>query len=594
MEINMHLSDPEQNALIGVSPVKRIKNPFYDATELDRQGMMVEAEAIYHELLSNDFNNTVVQAALGMNYAVQGKQGVAHALMTSALTNFNRFEQDLQSVGIIPKADDKRHFLRIKKSELMNAIGTTWKHENKTAKAKYWFERAQAELDSPNADIQNNLATIYINEGSPEKSLPHLETAISVDPNHSQAKWNLSLAYLELGRYGEGFDLYHWGKRAAVRMERNYANATTPEWDGSPGKTVVVYGEQGIGDEIMFVSLLPEMIRDCKQVIFDCHIKLHRLFAASFPDIDIYGTREDNAITWPITSDGKQRYPIEAKIAIGDLPKFYRRKIEDFPGTPYISPTAKAAMHWANKLNEMFQDEKPIIGINWIGGHKKTRVEVRSLTLEQMLPILKQDAHFVSLQYTPCEDEIFEFEQKHGIKIHHWPEASQGPHYDDTGGLLASLDLVITNCSSIVHLAGSMGVPTWVLTPSRPAWRYRLDLDYMPWYGKTVTLFRQVHGTTEWEPVVTEVADKLSELIGAKNEIQRPVQSIANGASQGPTLWDVGSQECGQDQGPSGPDGDEGHIGLRGGEDDVGEVAAVSDRLLRPDDSGDGLDANAA
>ena len=80
-------------------------------------------------------------------------------------------------------------------------------------------------------------------------------------------------------------------------MIRNYAQHELPEWDGSPGKTVIVYGEQGIGDEIMFASLLPEMIRDCKQVIFDCHKKLHRLFAASFPMIDIYPTREDENIT---------------------------------------------------------------------------------------------------------------------------------------------------------------------------------------------------------------------------------------------------------------------------------------------------------
>lgn len=582
MDINMHLADPEQNALIGVPVKAKVRNPFYDATELDRMGKMAEAEAIYHQLLSNDFNNTVILAALGMNQAVQGKQGVAYTLMSAALNNFKRFGDDLKSVGITPHGKEE-DFIRLKRSELMNAIGTTWKAENNTAKAKYWFERAQ-ELVPLNADIQNNLATIYINEGNPAKSIHHLEAAFTVDAKHPQARWNYSLAKLEMGDYATGFDNYHWGKRAEVRMERNYANATTPEWDGSPGKTVVVYGEQGIGDEIMFASLIPEMIRDCKQVIFDCHMKLHRLFSNSFPMIDIYPTREDAAITWPMTSDGQPRYPIDAKIAIGDLPKLYRRKIEDFPGMPYIVPTAKASLKWAAKLNEVFTDGKPVIGINWIGGHKKTRVEVRSLTLEQMLPILKQDAHFVSLQYTDCANEIFEFEQKHGIKIHHWPEAASGPHYDETGGLLASLDLVITNCSSIVHLAGSMGVPTWVLTPSRPAWRYRLDLDYMPWYGRTVTLFRQATGTTAWEPVVEEVSGKLTELLGAQNAILGTVQGAASGAAQGPELRDERPQACGQDSGLGGEDGDQGSVGLRSGEDDAIEGVAVADHELRPDD----------
>lgn len=520
MEVKMHLDSPEQNALIGVQTKPVIKNPFYDANSLENAGQYAEAEAIYIEMLNNDFDNVVIMAALGMNYAVQGKHGLANVLMSRSLKEFEKFPECLNKVGIVTKETakgGKDHFLRVKQSELMNALGTTWKHENKLDKARYWFERALTTLKEPNADIENNLATLYINEGNPAASMKHLNDALAIDPNHAQAHWNRSLAYLELGQYAEGFDEYNWGKRAAVRQDRSYGIAKTPEWDGKPGKTVVVYGEQGIGDEIMFASVIPEMIRDCKQVVFDCHKKLHRLFCNSFPMIDIYPTREDENLTWPIRSDGTSRYPVDAKIAIGDLPKFYRRSLDAFPGAPYLLPTKDANLKWAKKLNETFGDGKPVIGLNWIGGHKKTRVEVRSLTLEQMLPILKQDAHFVSLQYTPCEDEIFEFEQKHGIKIHHWPDCSYNDHYDETAGMVANLDLVVTCCSSIVHLAGSIGTPCWVLTPSRPAWRYRLDLTYMPWYGKTVTLFRQASGSVAWEPVVAEVSESLKELV--TNEI---------------------------------------------------------------------------
>lgn len=530
MDVQMHLANPEHNQLLGVPLEAKKINPFYQATELEKIGKMKEAEAIYVELLSNDFNNTVVMASLGMNYAIQGKQGLSNVLLMRALTEFDkRFKDDLKSLGINPHGDESM-FIKLKKSELTNAVGTTWKHENKTEKARYWFEKAQDILPTPNPDIQNNLATLYINEGIPEKSLHHLNAALAVAPEHAQARWNRALAYLELGDYANGFDDYKYGKRAAVRADRNYTQAPTPEWDGSPGKTVVVYGEQGIGDEIMFASVLPDIMKTCN-VIFDCHTKLHKLFCNSFPQIPIYGTREDEGINWPILPDKKPRYPIDAKIAIGDLPKFYRRDIESFPGTAYITPTNEAQHRWAKRLNETFTDGKPVIGINWIGGHKKTRIEVRSLTLEQMLPILSQDAHFVSLQYTECASEIFEFEQKHGIKIHNWPEASQAVDYDETAGLVANLDLVVSCCSSIVHLAGSMGVPCWVLTPSRPAWRYRLDLDYMPWYGKTVTLFRQKTGSVEWNPVVDEVAENLKILIGNNDEIHEPVPEAATGTA---------------------------------------------------------------
>ncbi len=539
MEVQMHLP-AEANKLIGVEVKPKKRNLYYEATELDKVGKHEKAEAIYHELLANDFDNTVVLASLGMNYAQTGKYGLAFCVMQKALDKYDeRFQKDLKSVGVDVAIEDKMHkgkFLKLKKSELCNAIGTTWKHENKIEQARYWFEKAGKILGEPNADIYNNLATLYINEGLPHKAIGHLEDALKADPNHPQAQWNLSLSHLEMGDYEKGFKLYSAGKRAAVRAERNYSVGTTlptPEWDGTKGKTLVVYGEQGIGDEIMFASLLPDVMKDCN-VIFECHKRLHRLFSHSFPDIPIYGTREDERIVWVSGPDGKPRYQIDAKIAIGDLPKFYRPNIESFPGTPYINPTAEASVKWAKKFNEVFTDGKPVIGINWKGGHKKTRVEVRSVTLEQMLPILSQDAHFVSLQYTDgCEQEIFEFEQAHGIKIHNWPEGSKNEQYDETGGMVANLDLVITVCSSIVHLAGSMGTPTWVLTPSRPAWRYRLDIDFMPWYGKTVTLFRQAPSTVDWEPVVIEVSDALKGLLSApatvekEDEIHRTVQTAS-------------------------------------------------------------------
>lgn len=531
IQISMALDNANQASILGVKSQPRFDNAFYLATELDKQGKFKEAEKIYNELLNADFGNCVLQAALGMNFASTEKNGLGALLLKSALDNLDALVDSFKRLGVTPKttSNEKMEEFRLnKKAEILNALGTCYKHENKTDEARELFFEAQSQIPL-NADIQNNLGTLYINEGLPTKALEHLDIAIGLQPGHPQACWNKSLAHLELGDYKKGWSHYDAGFAAKVRAERNYSNTQLPQWNGEPGKTVVVYGEQGIGDEIMFASCLPDLIACSKQVVFDCHKKLHVLFSDSFPEIDIYPTREDEMVTWPVKGDGTPRYQFDSRIAIGSLQRFFRLDLASFPGTPYISPNEAKKLEWAVRLNNL--GRKPKIGISWIGGHKRTRVEVRSTTLESLLPILKQDAEFISLQYTPCEQEIAQFEKKHGIKIHQFPEAAYSPNYAETAALVANLDLVITVCTSLVHLAGSMGVPTWVLTPSRPAWRYRLDLDYMPWYGKTVTLFRQnPDNTTDWTPVVAEVSERVQDLLRAANG-NGP--NSANDSSQG-------------------------------------------------------------
>lgn len=510
LPINMTLQDHGQRMALGLMTKVAPINPFYEATELDKQNKFHEAEKIYLELLNADFDNPILHAALGMNYASQERNGIASILLRKALENIPGMMEGFKRLGVTPKNEKMEQmgdFMNIKRSEIINALGTCYKHENKIEEARRYFLEAQSHIPL-NADIQNNLGTIYINEGRPDKALEYLDLAIGISPNHPQARWNKSLAHLELGNYQEGWPLYDAGFDAKVRWERNYTlpHNPLPRWNGEPGKNLIVYGEQGIGDEILFASCLPELIGMSKSIVLDCHKYLQRLFINSFPGIDIYGTREDQVINWNSNADGTYRYPFDAKVALGSLPAFFRPNIESFPGKPYIKPEVDKEAEWALKLSKL--GPKPKIGISWIGGHKRTRIEVRSMRLEQMLPIFKAvDADFISLQYTDCLQEITEFEAKHGIKIHYFPEATHSQQYANNAALVANLDLVITVCTSVVHLAGSMGVPTWVLTPSRPAWRYRLDLDYMPWYGKTVTLFRQASDSTDWTPVVEEVAE---------------------------------------------------------------------------------------
>jgi hypothetical protein len=153
------------------------------------------------------------------------------------------------------------------------------------------------------------------------------------------------------------------------------------------------------------------------------------------------------------------------------------------------------------------------VGITWRGGLGKTRRSVRSVPVEEWLPILaRDDAQFVSLQHGPVEADLSAFAQLPGARsIAHWAEV----HADcaELAALMSALDVIITVCNAAVHLGGALGKPVLVLVPFSPEWRYLLHGDRMPWYP-SVRLFRQAQAG-EWAPVVAQVAGALAGLRGA-------------------------------------------------------------------------------
>jgi ADP-heptose:LPS heptosyltransferase len=237
-------------------------------------------------------------------------------------------------------------------------------------------------------------------------------------------------------------------------------------------------------------------IQGVRRLIVECDHRLYELFKRSFPNIEVYGTRHDKVRPWVDR--------VDAHVLSGSLGQWYRLKDEDFPGTPYLIADPEKRKVWRATLDSM--GPKPKIGIAWTGGRHTTHRKRRSLRLEEMLPILRQDAEFVSLEYRAPDDEIAELENKHGISVKYFRETESGQDYDHTAALVAELDLVISAQTSIIHLAGALGKETWAILPSKPLWRYRLKGESFPW-AKCVTLYRQKR---EWAEVINRVAEKLN------------------------------------------------------------------------------------
>lgn len=387
-------------------------------------------------------------------------------------------------------------------------LGYCYKKDEYVLEAREAFKKAlevkrKSGVKEEEAPTLINLGTTYIAQGQPREALKYIEEALKLEPNNQEGLWNGSLAQLELGNYEKGWQWYSSGVRTEEGVKRNYGAEEMPEWDGSEGKTIVVYGEQGIGDEIMFASMIPDLIekKKCK-VIFDAHPRLYKIFRNSFKEVAVYGTRKDKEISWPFY------HKIDACIPLASCGKFLRNKKEDFPGLPYL----KADSELVRKTCELLEpySDKPRIGISWKGGTKKTNLRERTIKLKQFLPLFKNiDAHFFSLQYTEeAIKQIEKFEKEFGITIHHWQDMIDD--YDETAALVSQLDFVISVPQSVVHLAGALGTPTIQLTPKQAMWQMGVYGEDMPWYECIKNIWQKTNG--DWDGVIKQTKDELCKL----------------------------------------------------------------------------------
>ncbi len=351
--------------------------------------------------------------------------------------------------------------------------------------------------------VYENLSVCYVHLGDLDEGLKWAEMAYKEDPDNFHIRHNLSQVYLGLGRYKEGFPLYEARLLMPDRKERFYTEDKSDNyWDGTKGQTIIVHGEQGLGDEMMFASMLPDVMKDC-DVIFDCNSRLVNIMRDSFPDIPVYGTKQQNSdVEWAGS------YQIDAKVSIGSLAKFYRKDAGDFPRTPYLKADAALVEKYRQKLADM--GNKPKIGISWCGGAKRNSQSYRFNPLINWLDIFGLDCDFISLQYNAeAGDKIDKFNKENGTNILHWPEMVAD--YDETAALLMNLDLVISAPQSVVHLAGGLGVPCWRLCARQAMWLHGEQDKDAPWYGTVSNYWQETAG--DWKPVMKRVYEDLQRIL---------------------------------------------------------------------------------
>jgi tetratricopeptide (TPR) repeat protein len=398
---------------------------------------------------------------------------------------------------------------------ILTNLGCAYRKLNDRERGEAALRRAVACLpDDPSSLI--NLGAAHVNEGDPYPGMAPLEHALAL--GREDAAWNLALLYLEAGRFGEGFDLYATG----VGRERNlrrYSDGNTPEpvmlTPELPraGKTLVLWAEQGIGDELMFSTLLPEARRDFGRVIAECHPRLINILRQAFPGIEFHPTRKDDWITWPIKGGVVADY----KAPLGDLARLYRRTRESFrPGFPWYAQAydAAEAAAYRSRLLALAQG-RPIVGLAIRGGVMTTARTERTLRPQDIEPLFRDtNALFVGLDYEDMAGFEAAILDRYGPgRYVNLPAITIAYDYAHTAALVAALELVVTVCQSVAHLAAGMGQPTRVLTPAKVAWRYGLEEEAWYWYDHGgALLYRQTRPGGDWGPAIARVVQDINHM----------------------------------------------------------------------------------
>jgi hypothetical protein len=337
-----------------------------------------------------------------------------------------------------------------------------------------------ASLNNEYVKAYVNAAAVFIEESRWEEAEKCCNLAFEIDPENSLAKKNMAHVYLAKHDWLNGWKCWDLTLGSKYRKEWQYGDE--PRWDGSKDKTVVIYGEQGLGDEINYASVIPDAIKDCKKVIIDCDPRLEKLYRRSFPDAEVYGTRRDEQPKWLETAK------IDARCAVSTLPMFYRNTENSFPGTPYL----KADPELVAMFKGMWAGKKAI-GICTHGGSKMTGEAWRTLQSTDFVPLFQKrpDAVFVSLDYKGSLNNP---------KIKEFPWATQIHDYDLTAALIASLDCVVGINTTAMHCANALGIKTRILISDWHQWRY--EGNYV--WSKTANLIRQDRQEA-WRKVVDKV-----------------------------------------------------------------------------------------
>ncbi len=282
----------------------------------------------------------------------------------------------------------------------------------------------------------------------------------------------------------------------------------TPEHNDA---RVICYREQGIGDEILFASCLPDLIDATREVVYEVNSRLETLFARSFPAAEIR--------TMTLTPMGESAHDFDYAIPIGSLPLHFRPTVDRFPKDrrSFLVPDPERVEKWKARHVEI-SGGKTVVAISWRSRIKtaERRMEYTNLGDDWGPLFAIPDVTWVSVQYDDCERELLAAERQFGVKIHRWDEVNYLDDFEEVAAIMSACDLVVAPRNAVAMLAGAIGVPT-VAMGNRWDWS-DLGTDTLPWFPSVQLVFRQL--SDDWDGVIEEAARRVAAVVAGKESTQ--------------------------------------------------------------------------
>jgi tetratricopeptide (TPR) repeat protein len=423
--------------------------------------------------------------------ALQPNLRGVHAQLGMALTKLERCDEAIASLELALRQDPHPN------AELLNTVAAALEQRCDFVRAEEFARRA-SQLQPEYKEALNNLGNALMGQTRLGEAVQAYDQALALNSDDAAIRYDRSLALLAGGDFLRGWAEYEW------RWKRPDAPAKQPTfkepaWDGGDirGRTILLYAEQGAGDAIHFIRYIPLLAERGARVLLVCPAALQALVR------HVHGVGQ-------LLGPGEPLPPFDTHATLMSLPLLFKTTLENVPAkVPYLPiPSADTFPLSAGPAGLLK------VGLIWSGGEDYRKNRIRSAPLDQFLPLLRLPGiRFLSLQCGPRAADL----RKLPADVQVEDLGSRVRDFADTAAAMGQMDLVISVCTSTLHLAGALGLPVWGVLAFAPCWRWMLGRPDSPWYP-TMTLFRQAK-PGDWAGVMAQVEAALRHLIQRMNQL---------------------------------------------------------------------------